>query len=42
MDSFEEEAEIDVVAVKGRIAEIERQLEETKKQMNQYFQELGL
>jgi type I restriction enzyme M protein len=42
VDSFEEEVEIDVVAVRGRIAEIERLLNETKEQMNQYLKELGL
>ncbi len=42
VDTFEEEAEIDLTAVKADIAKLESELSEVQKQMDKYMQELGL
>ncbi|MCB1863647.1 MAG: N-6 DNA methylase, partial [Gammaproteobacteria bacterium] len=42
VDTFEEEPEVDLKAVQGRIEGIEKELEEVQGQMKDYLQELGL
>lgn len=42
VDTFEEEAEIDLTAVKADIAKLESELSDVQKQMDKYMQELGL
>ncbi len=42
VDTFEEEEEIDIQEVKANIARIEKELDEVKKQMQKYLEELGL
>jgi type I restriction enzyme M protein len=42
VDTFEEEAPVDIEATKQNIAQIEQQLTDVKKQMDEYLQELGL
>jgi hypothetical protein len=42
VDTFEPEPEIDVQAVQNEIRELDRQLAETRAQMNRYLQELGI
>jgi len=42
VDTFEEEEPVDIEATKRRIAEIEKELAEVKKQMQGYLEELGL
>ncbi|RZB35526.1 MAG: type I restriction enzyme M protein [Desulfobacteraceae bacterium Eth-SRB2] len=41
VDTFEEEEEIDIAAVKQEIEQIEAELAETRKEMNKYLEELG-
>lgn len=41
MDTFEEEEEIDLSAVKAEIADLELQLQEVQAQMQDYLEELG-
>ncbi len=42
VDTFEEEAEIDIVAVQNEITSLESELIEVKHQMGKYLEELGL
>jgi type I restriction enzyme M protein len=42
VDTFEEEEEIDILAVQKEIEQLEAELLETRKQMNTYLEELGL
>jgi len=42
VDTFEEEAEVDIVAVKAEIANIEAELAEVQKQMARHLKELGI
>jgi type I restriction enzyme M protein len=42
VDTFEPEAEIDLQAVQDEIAELEKQLAETRKDMHRYLKELGI
>jgi type I restriction enzyme M protein len=42
VDTYEPEAEIDLQAVQRNIEELEKQLAETRKQMNRYLKELGI
>lgn len=42
VDTFEEEAEVDLVQVKQNIAVLETELSEVQKQMDRYLKELGL
>lgn len=42
VDTFEEEEEIDIPAVQKEIQEIEAELAQTQKELNQYLKELGL
>ena len=42
VDTFEEEEEVDVQSVQRDIIKIENELEETKKELNKYLDELGL
>ena len=41
VDTFEEEEEIDLAAVKAEIADLELQLQEVQAQMQDYLEELG-
>ena len=41
VDTFEEEEEIDLSAVKAEIADLELQLQEVQAQMQDYLEELG-
>jgi type I restriction enzyme M protein len=42
VDTFEPEPEIDIQAVQNEIRELDRQLAETRAQMNRYLKELGI
>jgi len=42
VDTFEEEASVDIQAVKKNIADIEAELAQVQKQMKKYLDELGL
>ena len=42
VDTFEEEAEIDLGAVKKEISKLETELAEVRKQMDRYLKELDL
>ena len=42
VDTFEEEAEVDLAAVKSDIAKLESELSDVQKQMDAYLKELGL
>jgi len=42
VDTFEEEAEVDLSAVKSDIAKLESELSDVQKQMDAYLKELGL
>ena len=42
VDTFEEEEEIDLSAVKAEIADLELQLQEVQAQMQDYLEELGV
>jgi type I restriction enzyme M protein len=42
VDTYEPEAEIDLQAVQNEIEDLERQLADTRKQMNRYLKELGI
>lgn len=42
VDTYEPEAEIDLQTVQNNIEELEKQLAETRKQMNRYLKELGI
>lgn len=42
MDTFEEEAPVDIQAVKKNIADIEAELAQVQEQMKKYLDELGL
>lgn len=42
VDTFEEEAEIDIAAVQTQIGDLEKQLADVQKQMDKYLKELGV
>src|SRR5690606_33978805 len=42
LDTFEPEPEIDIQAVQNEIRELDRQLVETRAEMNRYLKELGI
>ena len=42
MDTFEEEEEIDVMAVQREIGDLDAELAKTRKEMDGYLKELGL
>ena len=42
VDTFEPEPEIDIQAVQNEIRELDRQLAETRAEMNRYLEELGI
>jgi len=41
VDTFEEEAEIDVAAIQNEIAVLEKELAEVQTKMKEYMKELG-
>ena len=42
VDTYEEEAEVDIVALQQEIETLETELAEVRKQMNEYLKELGI
>jgi type I restriction enzyme M protein len=41
VNTFEEEEEIDIIAIQKEIEQIETKLAETQKEMNKYLEEFG-